>query len=50
MVNGVDVYLVDLPNDKDPAELGFETIQKLINDTILLSSDKLMEQKILCSL
>lgn len=50
MANGLDVYLVDLPNDKDPAELGFEKMQELINDTTLLSSDKLMEQKILCSL
>ena len=50
MTNGIDVYLVDLPDDKDPAELGFRYIQELINRTELLSSEKLMEQKILCSI
>lgn len=47
--NGIEVYLVDLTS-KDPSELGFENIQKLINSTSALSSTKLMEEKILCAL
>ena len=49
MSNGVHVYFVDLP-ESDPSELGFEKIRNLIDDTIELSSDKLMQEKILCRL
>jgi len=47
--NGIDVYLVDLP-ESDPSELGFEKIQKMIENTDKLSSHDLMQEKILCSL
>lgn len=50
MSNGIDVYLVDLPEDKDPSELGFEATWDIINNTTILTSDKLMQEKILCRL
>ena len=49
MANGLHVYFVDLP-EKDPSELGFLEIRKLIDETIELSSNKLMQEKILCRL
>ncbi len=49
MSNGLNVYLVDLP-ESDPSELGFEKIQKLIDSTLKLTSEELMQEKILCAL
>jgi len=49
MANGLDVYFVDLPNS-DPSELGFEQIKYEIEHTAMLTQEKLMEQKILCSI
>ena len=47
--NGIDVHLVDLP-ESDPSELGFKKIQNMIDSTYKLSPEKLMQEKILCSL
>ena len=49
MANGITVYFVDL-TEKDPSELGFEKIISQIQSTEILSSEKLMEQKILCAI
>ena len=49
MANGLDVYFVDLPNS-DPSELGFKQIKYEIEHTPMLTQEKLMEQKILCSI
>ena len=46
MANGITVYFVDL-TEKDPSELGFEKIISQIQSTEILSSETLMEQKIL---
>ena len=43
------IYFVDLPNS-DPSELGFEQIKYEIEHTAMLTQEKLMEQKILCSI
>lgn len=45
MNNGVQVYFVDL-HDKDPAEIGFEAMIKLIKDTKPLSFTKFIEYKL----
>ena len=47
MSNGIDVHFIDLP-EKDPSELGFENIQKLINNSMPLNLLKMMEFKLLC--
>jgi len=49
MANGIHVYFVDLP-ESDPADLGFQQIHKVIDQTSELSEFKLMEEKILCTL
>ena len=49
MANGITVYFVDL-TEKDPSELGFEKIISQIQLTEVLSNEKLMEQKILCTI
>ena len=49
MANGITVYFVDL-TEKDPSELGFEKIISQIQSTEVLSNEKLMEQKILCTI
>ena len=49
MANGIAVHFVDLP-EGDPSELGFNVIKDLIDDTIELTADKLMQEKILCRL
>lgn len=49
MANGITVYFVDL-TEKDPSELGFEKIISQIQSTKVLSNEKLMEQKILCTI
>ena len=49
MANGITVYFVDL-TEKDPSELGFKKIISQIQSTEILSSEKLMEQKILCTI
>jgi DNA primase len=49
MANGLDVYFVDLP-ESDPSELGFKQIKYEIEQTCRLSQEKLMEQKILCTI
>lgn len=46
MGNGIDVYFVDM-QDKDPNQMGFERIWKLINETPKLTEFKLMEYKVL---
>ena len=47
--NGIEVFFVDLTG-KDPSELGFKNIQELLNITIPMTSERLMEEKILCAL
>ena len=49
IANGIRVHFVDLP-EGDPSELGFIRIKNLIEDTIELTADKLMQEKILCRL
>ena len=49
MANGLEVYFVDL-TESDPSELGFKQIKYEIEHTSMLTSEKLMEQKILCAL
>jgi len=49
MSNGIDVYLVDLP-ESDPSDMGFLKIQEMIENTYKLSTLELMQEKILCSL
>tara|TARA_R110001592_G_scaffold119027_4_gene321777 strand:- start:10645 stop:11574 length:930 start_codon:yes stop_codon:yes gene_type:complete len=48
MSNGVQVYLVKLPNESDPSDLGFEKIKNIIDDTCELTGMGLMQEKILC--
>lgn len=45
MNNGVEVYFVDL-EEKDPAEIGFEKMCKLIKDTQPLTFSKFIEYKL----
>ena len=45
MNNGVEVYFVDL-QEKDPAEIGFETMCKLIKETQPLTFSKFIEYKL----
>jgi DNA primase len=49
MANGIDVYFVDLASG-DPSEIGFEKIKRILELTTRMSSEQLMEQKILCAL
>ena len=42
---GKEVYLVDL-QEKDPSEMGFENVTKLIHNTFPLSEYELMERKL----
>ena len=42
MAEGLNVYFVELP-DKDPSELGFETINKMITQTTTFSFERLMQ-------
>ena len=49
MANGIDVYFVDLTSG-DPSEIGFEKIRRILELTTRMSSEQLMEQKILCAL
>ena len=49
MANGINVYFVDL-NSGDPSELGFEKIKRILEMTTRMSTEQLMEQKILCAL
>ena len=49
LANGANVYFVDL-TDKDPSDMGFEKITKMINGTEELTADRLMQEKILCAL
>ena len=49
MANGIDVYLVDLP-ESDPSELGFLKIIDIIDKTDQLTDYELMQEKILCEL
>jgi len=48
MSNGIQVYLVKLPNESDPSDLGFEKIRSIIDDTCELTGMGLMQEKILC--
>ena len=45
MNNGVEVYFVDL-EEKDPAEIGFEKMCKLIKETQPLTFSKFIEYKL----
>ena len=49
IANGINVFFVDM-TDKDPSEMGFEKITKLVNSTEQLTADRLMQEKILCAL
>ena len=49
MANGITVYFVDL-TEKDPSELGFEKILSEIHKTDVLSNEKLMMEKLLCTI
>jgi transcription elongation factor Elf1 len=49
MANGIDIYFVDLTSG-DPSELGFEKIKRILESTTKMSTEQLMEQKILCAL
>jgi len=49
MANGINVYFVDLTSG-DPSELGFEKIKRILEMTTRMSTEQLMEQKILCAL
>jgi DNA primase len=49
MSNGIDVYFVDITG-KDPSDLGFEAVKNLIDTTVQLTGERLMEEKILCIL
>jgi hypothetical protein len=45
MNEGKEVYLVDL-NEKDPSEMGFESVTNLIQNTNPLSEYDLMDRKL----
>ena len=45
MSYGIDTHLVDL-GDKDPSEMGYETINQKIYDTQSLDLRKLMEYQL----
>jgi hypothetical protein len=45
MNEGKEVYLVDL-NEKDPSEMGFESVTNLIQNTHPLSEYDLMDRKL----
>ena len=45
MNNGVEVYFFNL-QEKDPAEIGFEKMCKLIKDTLPLTFAKFIEYKL----
>ena len=47
MGNGIEVYFVDIL-DKDPSEIGFQNIISYIDNTHMLTDERLMEEKILC--
>jgi len=40
--------LVNLPNETDPSDLGFEKIKNIIDNTCELTETQLMQEKILC--
>ena len=42
---GIDVYFVELP-EKDPSELGFRSITKILSDVKKLTPKKILEYKI----
>lgn len=44
--NGVDVYFVKLPKNKDPNDLGFSNMWNLINSTEKITTDELFELEI----
>jgi len=46
MANGVDVYFVDI-KEKDPSDIGFGKINNILANTEKLTSEWLMEQRIL---
>jgi hypothetical protein len=45
MNNGVQVYFVDLA-EKDPADIGFEKMTKLIKETKPLTFERFIEYKL----
>jgi DNA primase len=49
MANGIDVYLVDIPNS-DPSELGYKKIHDILDSTCRLNGEQLMQEKLLCRL
>ena len=49
MANGINVYLVDMP-ESDPSEIGFERIHQILDSTYRLSEEQLMQEKLLCRL
>ena len=46
MANGVDVYFVDI-KEKDPSDIGFGKINSILANTEKLTSEWLMNQRIL---
>ena len=46
MANGVDVYFVDI-KEKDPSDIGFGAINNILASTEKLTSEWIMEQRIL---
>ena len=46
MANGVDVYFVDI-KEKDPSDIGFGKINNILAETEKLTSEWLIEQRIL---
>jgi len=44
---GVNVYVVDLPEGRDPSELGFQEIWKLIENTEMLKFSDLIQYKLI---
>ncbi len=45
MSEGLNVYFVELPADTDASELGFQKINELIQDTDVLTFERLMQLK-----
>jgi DNA primase len=45
MAEGLNVYFVELPNNTDASELGFQKINELIQDTDVLTFERLMQLK-----
>ena len=47
MNQGRNVYMVDLPNNTDPSDLGFEKIHNFLENTNLLNFSSLIKYRLL---